>query len=67
MVYHSRKLSLAELNYNIYDKELLAIVDAARSWQHYLNRSKYLVTVYSDYKNLTTYTTTKHLNRKQVH
>jgi len=27
-MYYSRKLSLAELNYDIYDKELLAIVVA---------------------------------------
>ena len=61
-MYHSRKLSSAELNYNIYNKELLAIVDAARQWQHYLIRSKHQVTVYSDYKNLTIFTTMKQLN-----
>ena len=27
VVFHSRKFSPAELNYNIYNKELLAIVD----------------------------------------
>ena len=61
-MYYSRKLSLVELNYNIYNKELLAIIDAARQWRHYLIRLKHLVTVYLDYKNLTTFTTTKQLN-----
>ena len=30
VAYHSKKLKEAELNYNIYDKELLAIVDYLR-------------------------------------
>ena len=30
VAYHSKKLKEAELNYNIYDKELLAIIDCLR-------------------------------------
>jgi hypothetical protein len=30
--FHSRKFSLAEINYKIYDKELLAIVDCFKAW-----------------------------------
>ncbi|RAL65582.1 hypothetical protein DID88_005254 [Monilinia fructigena] len=61
----SRKLSPAELNYEIYDKELLAIVDAFREWRVYLEGSKYTVQVYTDHKNLVYFTTTKQLNRQQ--
>jgi hypothetical protein len=66
IAFHSRKLSLAELNYEIYDKELLAIVDAFREWRVYLEGSKYPVQVYTDHKNLIYFTTTKQLNRRQV-
>jgi RNase H-like domain found in reverse transcriptase len=30
IAYYSRKLSLAKLNYNVYNKELLAIVDTIK-------------------------------------
>lgn len=36
VAYHSRKFTPAEVNYSTTDKELLAIVDALRTWRHYL-------------------------------
>ena len=42
---------LAEQNYEIYDKELLAIVAALRHWRIYYKGATGL-TIYSDYKNL---------------
>jgi hypothetical protein len=39
--FYFRKMLLAELNYDIYDKELLAIVAAFQKWQVYLEGSKY--------------------------
>ena len=32
----SKTLSLAERNYEIYDRELLAIIRALEGWQHYI-------------------------------
>ena len=55
-------MSPAELNYEIYDKELLAVVEAMRQWRVYLEGSKYIVQVYTDHKNLVYFTTTKELN-----
>jgi hypothetical protein len=48
----SKKLAAAELNYEIYDKEMLAIVRAFQEWRHYLQRAKHATTVYTDHKNL---------------
>ena len=66
VAYYSRKMSPAELNYDIHDKELLAIVEAFKGWRVYLEGTKYPVQVYTDHKNLVYWTTTKQLNRRQV-
>ena len=65
VVYMLRKLSPAEQNYDIYDKELLAIVAALETWRVYAEGSPGL-TIYIDHKNLLHFTTTKQLNRRQV-
>ena len=41
-----------ELNYNIYNKKLLAVVEALREWRVYLEKIKYSIQIYIDYKNL---------------
>uniref|UniRef100_A0A0W0FZI7 Reverse transcriptase/retrotransposon-derived protein RNase H-like domain-containing protein n=1 Tax=Moniliophthora roreri TaxID=221103 RepID=A0A0W0FZI7_MONRR len=53
--YISHAFTPVERNYEIYNRELLAIVNALQAWQHYLLRSPHLVTILSDYKNLTCY------------
>ena len=64
VAYFSRKMSPAEQNYEIYDKELLAIVAALRHWRIYCEGATSL-TIYSDHKNLQYFTTTKDLSRRQ--
>jgi hypothetical protein len=66
-VFHSRKFSPAEINYEIHDKELLTIVDCFKAWQRYLEGSLHTVHVFIDYKNLEDFMTTKVLNRRQVY
>ena len=66
VAFHSRKMTPAEQNYDIHDKELLAIMDAFKHWRHYLQGTKHEVSVITDHKNLTAFTTTKALNRRQV-
>src|SRR3989440_492878 len=66
VAFHLRKFTPAELNYDIYDKELLAIVDAFQTWRVYLEGAEHQVMVYSDHKNLLAFTTTKMLNRRQT-
>jgi RNase H-like domain found in reverse transcriptase len=53
-----------ELNYEIHDKELLAIIEAFRKWRVYLKGFKYPVEVYIDHKNLLYFTMIKVLNRR---
>jgi hypothetical protein len=65
IAYHSRKFSSAEENYDVYDKELLAIVVALEHWRIYAESCSDL-TVFLDHKNLVNFTTTKTLNRRQV-
>ncbi|CEL08608.1 hypothetical protein ASPCAL11756 [Aspergillus calidoustus] len=62
----SRKLTGPEMNYDIHDKELLAIVAAFKQWRVYLQGARHTVIVKSDHKNLTYFTTTKELTRRQA-
>jgi RNase H-like domain found in reverse transcriptase/Reverse transcriptase (RNA-dependent DNA polymerase) len=64
--FYSRKFTPAELNYEIYDKELLCIVDALREWRHHLEGSGHQVQVYSDNTNLLWFAETKRCNRRQA-
>ncbi|KAE8216955.1 hypothetical protein CF319_g8841, partial [Tilletia indica] len=66
VAFRSRKLSAAELNYEIHDKEMLAIVDTLDSWRHLLMDSQHTVTIFADHKNLEYFTTSKLLNRRQA-
>jgi transposase InsO family protein len=65
IAYHSRKFTSAEENYDVHDKELLAIVVALEHWRVYAESCSDLL-IFSDHKNLVNFTTTKVLNRRQV-
>jgi len=67
VAFHSRKFQPAEINYEIDDKELLAVVDAFKHWQHYCEGATHQIQVFSDHQNLEYFTTTKVLNRWQAH
>jgi hypothetical protein len=66
VAFFSRKFLPAELNYEIYDKEMLAIVDCLTIWRHYLQGSGNPVEVITDHKNLLWFTETKMYNRRQA-
>src|SRR6266571_5091803 len=59
-------MTLLELNYNIYDKELLGIVTAFKEWRVFLQGILEPFTVKTDYKNLTGFLIIKELNRQQM-
>jgi hypothetical protein len=62
----SKMLSPAEQNYEIYDRELLAIIRALEEWRHYIQGSPHTTIILPDYKNLTYYWEAKKLNRRQA-
>ncbi|KAG5735420.1 hypothetical protein E4T56_gene12784 [Termitomyces sp. T112] len=66
IAFYTRSMIPAELNYNIYNKELLAIVEAFRQWRAYLEGSPHRIQVYSNHNNLQYFTTTKQLSRPQA-
>ena len=66
VAFHSHTMQPAELNYEIYDKELLAIYDAFKHWRSYLEGAAHVILVMSDHKNLEYFTTTKVLTRRQA-
>jgi len=66
VAYFSRKHSNEECNYEIYDKELLAIIRAFEEWRPELEGAKYPITVITDHKNLEYFMSTKLLNRRQA-
>ena len=55
-------MTLAELNYNIYNKELLGIVTALKEWRAFLYSTMEPFKVITDYKNLVKFLTIKELN-----
>jgi hypothetical protein len=56
----------AELNYDIYDKELLAIHEVFKQWRAYLEGTWYEIQVFSNHNNLWYFTTMKQLSCQQA-
>ena len=66
IAFWSRKCLPVECNYDIHDREMLAIIESMKHWRHYFEDAKYPIQIYSDHKNLETFMTTKILNRRQA-
>ena len=55
-----------ERNYEIHDKEMLAIIRALEEWRHFLEGARHPVEIWTDHKNLEYFMTAKKLNRCQA-
>ena len=66
IAYFSKKHNPAECNYEIYDKELMAIVRCFEEWRPELEGSAHPISVISDHKNLEYFASTKQLSRRQA-
>ncbi|KAI3377213.1 hypothetical protein L3Q82_009125 [Scortum barcoo] len=62
----SRKLSAAERNYDVGNKELLAVKVALEEWRHWLEGAEQPFIVWTDHKNLKYLKSAKRLNSRQA-
>ena len=56
----------AETQYKTHNGKLLAIVEAFKTWHHYLEGCKYKVLILTDHNNLRDFIDTKNLSSRQV-
>lgn len=64
--FFSRKLSPAERNYDVGDRELLAIKTALEEWRYLLEGAMHPVLIYTDHKNLEYLRSAKRLKPQQA-
>ncbi len=63
VVFMSKSLSVTECNYEIYDKELLAIMLALNEWHHHLMGAAIDFEIWTDHQNLQYFLKPQKLNR----
>lgn len=66
IAFFSRKLDTAEINYDVHDKEMLAIMASLRDFRHWLSGTLIPVSVITDHKNLQYFMAQRVLNRRQA-
>jgi hypothetical protein len=66
MTFYSKNIAPAECNYEIYDKELLAIIRYLKHWRLKLESINILIKVFINYKNLKYFIIIKELSRRQA-
>ena len=64
--YFSRTFSPAQRNYDIYDRELLAVILALEEWRQYLQGTQHPITIITDHKNLSYMRDPRKLSRRQA-
>ena len=62
----SKSLSPAERNYEIHDKEMLAVIRCLEDWRHYLESTKKEFEIWTGHKNLQYFMTSQKPNHRQA-
>ena len=62
----SKSLNKTERNYEIHDKEMLAIIRGLEAWRHLLEGVQFKFKIWIDHKNLEYFMKVKKLNRRQA-
>jgi len=66
VAFYSKSLSPVERNYEIHDKEMLAIIHALEEGRHFLEGAQHPVEIWTDHKNLEYFMMAKKLNHRQA-
>ena len=61
-----KSLNKTERNYEIHDKEMLAIVRGLKVWRHLLKGAQYKFEIWTDHKNLEYFMKAQKLNQRQA-
>ncbi|KAK6323383.1 hypothetical protein J4Q44_G00057220 [Coregonus suidteri] len=64
--FYSKKLSPAERNYDVGDRELLAVVQALKVWWHWLEGAQHPFLILTDHRNLEYIREARRLNPRQA-
>ena len=62
VAYISKSLNETKRNYEIYDKEILAIIQYLETWRHFLEEAKNQFEIWIDHKNLEYFMKAQKLN-----
>src|ERR1700723_588407 len=66
IAYYSKSLNVVERNYEIHDKEMLAVIQALEEWHHFLEGARHKFEIWTNHKNLEYFMSPKKLNRQQA-
>ena len=66
VAFYSKSLSAVKQNYDIYNKEMLAVIQAMEKWRYFLEGTKHPLEIWMDHKNLEYFWTAQKLNQRQV-
>ena len=66
VAFFSRKMIPAKIWYKTHNQELLAIVEAFKTWRHYIEDCKFEVFMLTDHNNVYRFIDTKSLSSRQV-
>ena len=62
----SKSLNETERNYEIYNKEILAIIRGLESWRHLLEGVQFKFEIWMDHENLEYFIKAQKLNQRQA-
>ena len=64
VIFLSKSLNETERNYEIHDKEMLAIIRELEAWRHLLEEVQFKFEIWTDHKNLEYFMKVQKLNRR---
>ena len=66
VAFRSTSMQAAERNYEIYDREMLAVIEALKDWRSFLEGSPETFEIVTDHSNLEFWRTAQDLSRRQA-